>query len=97
MIDITYDNTAGHALSFFISGVLCFVISALYNIADKKLNAGNVDKPHESNSAGLYGNNSAGLYGSGQQNIPVKEDLNSMYNQYDLPNTPSEMNDMYKY
>ena len=37
MIDITYENTAGHALSFFISGVLCFVISALYNIADKRM------------------------------------------------------------
>ena len=39
MIDITYENTAGHALSFFISGVLCFVISAVYSIAEKKLNA----------------------------------------------------------
>jgi uncharacterized membrane protein len=37
MVDITYENTAGHALSFFISGVLCFVISAMYNIADKKM------------------------------------------------------------
>ena len=37
MVDITYQNTAGHALSFFISGVLCFAISALYSFADKKL------------------------------------------------------------
>ena len=36
MVDITYSNTMGHALSFFVSGVLCFVISALYNIADKR-------------------------------------------------------------
>ncbi|MBR6402231.1 MAG: DUF2339 domain-containing protein [Eubacterium sp.] len=40
MIDITYDNTAGHALSFFISGVLCFAISALYSKADKILKKG---------------------------------------------------------
>ncbi len=37
MIDITYENTAGHALSFFISGVLCFVISAVYSLAEKRL------------------------------------------------------------
>ncbi len=37
MVDITYENTAGHALSFFISGVLCFVISAVYSKAEKKL------------------------------------------------------------
>ncbi len=37
MVDITYENTAGHALSFFISGVLCFVISAVYSMAEKKL------------------------------------------------------------
>ena len=37
MIDITYDNTMGHALSFFISGILCFAISALYSIAEKRL------------------------------------------------------------
>ena len=37
MIDITYDNTLGHAISFFISGVLCFAISAVYSIAEKKI------------------------------------------------------------
>lgn len=37
MIDITYDNTLGHALSFFISGVLCFVISAIYTRVEKKM------------------------------------------------------------
>jgi hypothetical protein len=37
MIDITYENTMGHAISFFISGVLCFVISAVYSLAEKKL------------------------------------------------------------
>jgi hypothetical protein len=37
MIDLTYDNTIGRAVSFFISGVLCFVISALYSIAEKKM------------------------------------------------------------
>lgn len=41
MIDITYDNTMGHALSFFISGVLCFVISAVYSLAEKKLRESN--------------------------------------------------------
>ncbi|MCR5214258.1 MAG: DUF2339 domain-containing protein [Eubacterium sp.] len=40
MIDITYDNTLGHAISFFISGILCFAISAVYNIAEKKMNRG---------------------------------------------------------
>ncbi|MBR1693217.1 MAG: DUF2339 domain-containing protein [Lachnospiraceae bacterium] len=37
MMDITYDNTLGHALSFFISGVLCFVISAIYYSAERKM------------------------------------------------------------
>ncbi len=37
MIDITYDNTLGHALSFFVSGVLCFVISAIYTGVEKKM------------------------------------------------------------
>lgn len=40
MIDITYDNTLGHALSFFISGVLCFVISAIYTHVEKKMQDG---------------------------------------------------------
>ena len=37
MVDISYQNTLGHALSFFISGVLCFVISLIYNYIDKKM------------------------------------------------------------
>ncbi len=37
MIDISYANTLGHALSFFVSGVLCFVISLIYNHIDKKM------------------------------------------------------------
>ncbi len=36
MIDISYENTIGHALSFFLSGVLCFVISAIYSYVEKK-------------------------------------------------------------
>ncbi len=37
MVDISYDNTFGHALSFFVSGILCFVISLIYNYIDKRL------------------------------------------------------------
>lgn len=37
MIDISYANTLGHALSFFISGILCFVISLIYNLIDKRM------------------------------------------------------------
>jgi len=36
MVDISYDNTLGHAMSFFVSGILCFVISLIYNYIDKK-------------------------------------------------------------
>ncbi|MBQ9141946.1 MAG: DUF2339 domain-containing protein [Lachnospiraceae bacterium] len=36
MVDISYDNTLGHAISFFVSGILCFVISMIYNYIDKK-------------------------------------------------------------
>jgi hypothetical protein len=36
MVDITYDNTIGHAASFFIAGILCFAISMIYNYIDKK-------------------------------------------------------------
>lgn len=38
MIDIYYDNTLGRALSFFVSGLLCFVISMIYSSIDKKMN-----------------------------------------------------------
>lgn len=37
MVDIHYDNTLGNALSFFISGVLCFAISMIYNYIGKKM------------------------------------------------------------
>ncbi|MBQ6697248.1 MAG: DUF2339 domain-containing protein [Lachnospiraceae bacterium] len=36
MIDISYENTLGNAISFFVSGILCFVISLIYNYIDKK-------------------------------------------------------------
>ena len=36
MIDITYENTIGRALSFLISGILCFGISAIYNYFEKQ-------------------------------------------------------------
>ena len=49
MIDITYDNVLGNALSFFISGLICFGISALYSIADKKLAAGSNEQKNLSN------------------------------------------------
>lgn len=37
MVDINYSNTLGNALSFFASGILCFVISLIYNFIDKKM------------------------------------------------------------
>lgn len=37
MVDIHYDNTLGNALSFFVSGVLCFAISMIYNFIGKKI------------------------------------------------------------
>lgn len=37
MLDINYENTLGHAFSFFICGILCFVISTIYNMLDKKI------------------------------------------------------------
>lgn len=36
MVDIAYGNSAGRAISFFLSGILCFMISAIYNLLDKK-------------------------------------------------------------
>lgn len=36
LVDINYDNTLGHALSFFVCGILCFVISMIYHLIDKK-------------------------------------------------------------
>ena len=37
MIDIKYDSTVENAVSFFVSGVLCFVISFIYNKIDGRL------------------------------------------------------------
>lgn len=37
MIDVKYENTLGNALSFFVSGILCFAISMTYNYLDKKM------------------------------------------------------------
>ncbi len=37
MVDIHYENTLGNALSFFVSGVLCFAISMIYNYIGKKI------------------------------------------------------------
>lgn len=36
LVDISYGNTAGRALSFFICGLLCFSISIIYHYVDKK-------------------------------------------------------------
>ena len=52
MVDIKYDNTAGRAVSFFVCGALCFAISAIYNVADKRLKTGE----------DLKGDNGAGIY-----------------------------------
>ncbi len=40
MVDISYDNTLGNALSFFASGILCFVISLIYSQIDGKIGEG---------------------------------------------------------
>lgn len=37
LVDISYENTLGHALSFFVCGILCFVISMIYHLIDKKV------------------------------------------------------------
>jgi hypothetical protein len=36
MIDMAYENSIGQVLSFFISGILCLGINAMYNMLDKK-------------------------------------------------------------
>lgn len=36
MIDVTYENSIGQVISFFVSGLLCLGINAMYNILDKK-------------------------------------------------------------
>ena len=46
MIDIKYDSTLENAVSFFVSGILCFIISFLYNKIDhtfKKSSPGSGD------------------------------------------------------
>ena len=37
MFDIKYDSTVENAISFFVSGVLCFVISFIYNRIDSRV------------------------------------------------------------
>jgi hypothetical protein len=37
LLDINYDNLAGRAVGFFVCGVLCFGISLVYNMIDKKM------------------------------------------------------------
>lgn len=41
MIDIQYDSTIENAVSFFVSGVLCFIISFIYNKIDTNFKKGN--------------------------------------------------------
>nr|MCR5202630.1 DUF2339 domain-containing protein [Lachnospiraceae bacterium] len=40
IVDITYENSIGRAVSFLVCGVLCFAISAIYNLVDKKYKDG---------------------------------------------------------
>ncbi len=37
MIDVNYDNLLGRAAGFFVCGILCFVISLIYNTIDKNM------------------------------------------------------------
>ncbi len=37
MVDISYQNTLGNAVSFFASGILCFAISMIYSLIDGKM------------------------------------------------------------
>lgn len=38
LIDINYDDLVGRAIGFFVCGILCFVISMIYNTINKKMN-----------------------------------------------------------
>jgi uncharacterized membrane protein len=44
LVDITYANTPGRAAGFFVCGLLCFVISLIYNFVDKRIEKGGKDK-----------------------------------------------------
>lgn len=37
MVDIQAENTVGHAVSFFVCGLLCFAISMIYTFVEKKI------------------------------------------------------------
>jgi hypothetical protein len=37
LLDINYENIAGRAVGFFVCGVICFGISFVYNMIDKKM------------------------------------------------------------
>ena len=37
MVDMSYDNLLGRAVGFFVCGILCFVISLIYNTIDKNM------------------------------------------------------------
>lgn len=52
LVDISYDNTLGHALSFFVCGILCFVISMIYHLIDRKVQ----DNSSGKDSSGLSEN-----------------------------------------
>lgn len=39
VMDIDYGNAVARAFSFFVCGVLCFVISFIYNLVDKRMSA----------------------------------------------------------
>lgn len=43
LLDIEYSNLTGRAIGFFVCGILCFGISFIYNVVDKKMSA-NDDK-----------------------------------------------------
>ena len=43
-VDISASSTAGKVISFFISGMLCFVINMIYNAVDKKLHSNTPDQ-----------------------------------------------------
>lgn len=53
MIDISYENTLGHALSFFISGILCFVISMIYNVISKRVHTDEMSGGMDNESSSL--------------------------------------------